>query len=74
MSALTTPTYSNRREKKKKINEQNKTPTRDRKPSKGKEQDNLKNTSLGPLRQGQRLDTSETKQGSSKEHKPPKQS
>jgi hypothetical protein len=29
-------------------------------------------TSLGPLRQGQRLDTSETKQCSSKEHKPPK--
>jgi hypothetical protein len=40
---------------------------------KGKEQDNLKKTSLGPLRQGQRLDTSETKQSSSKECKPPKQ-
>jgi hypothetical protein len=34
----------------------------------------LKKTSLGPLRQGQRLDTSETKQNSSKEHKLPKQS
>jgi hypothetical protein len=34
----------------------------------------LKKTSLRPLRQGQRLDTSETKQNSSKEHKPPKQS
>jgi hypothetical protein len=34
----------------------------------------LKKTSLGPLRQGQRLDTSETKHGSSKERKPPKQS
>jgi hypothetical protein len=34
----------------------------------------LKKTSLGPLRQGQRLDTSETKQSSSKERKPPKQS
>jgi hypothetical protein len=34
----------------------------------------LKKTSLGPLRQGQRLDTSETKQGSSKECKPLKQS
>jgi hypothetical protein len=34
----------------------------------------LKETSLGPLRQGQRLDTSKTKQGSSKERKPPKQS
>jgi hypothetical protein len=34
----------------------------------------LKKTSLGPLRQGQWLDTSETKQRSSKERKPPKQS
>jgi hypothetical protein len=34
----------------------------------------LKKTSLGPLRQGQRLDTSETKQSSSKESKPPNQS
>jgi hypothetical protein len=32
----------------------------------------LKKTSLGPLRQGQRLDTSETKLCSSKEPKPPK--
>jgi hypothetical protein len=32
----------------------------------------LKKTSLRPLRQGQRLDTSETKLCSSKEHKPPK--
>jgi hypothetical protein len=31
-------------------------------------------TSLGPLRQGQRLDTSETKPCSSKERKPPNQS
>jgi hypothetical protein len=29
--------------------------------TKGKEQDHLKKTSLGPLRQGQQLDTSETK-------------
>jgi hypothetical protein len=34
----------------------------------------LKKTSLGPLRQGQRLDTSETKLCSSQEHKPPNQS
>jgi hypothetical protein len=34
----------------------------------------LKKTSLGPLKQGQQLDTSETKQSSSKEGKPPKQS
>jgi hypothetical protein len=32
----------------------------------------LKKTSLGPLRQGQRLDTSETKPCSSKEHNSPK--
>jgi hypothetical protein len=42
------------------------------KAEKGKEQDHLKKTSLRPLRQGQRLDTSETKPCSSKEHKPPK--
>jgi hypothetical protein len=71
MSALTTHTFGNPREKekKKRIKE---TPTSDRKPKKGKEQDHLKKTSLGPLRQGQRLDTSETKPCSSKEHKPPK--
>jgi hypothetical protein len=50
------------------------TPTSDRKPNKGKEQNHLKKTRLGPLRQGQRLDTSETKHSSSKERKPPKQS
>jgi hypothetical protein len=74
MSELTTPTKSNKREKKNKRNEQKETPTSDRKPNKGKEQGNLKKISLGPLRQGQRLDTSETKQSSSKECKPPNQS
>jgi hypothetical protein len=59
MSALTTHTYSNPREKKTKRNERKETSTSDRKPKKGKEQDHLKKTSLGPLRQGQRLDTSE---------------
>jgi hypothetical protein len=49
------------REKKKKRNEQKETPTSDRKPNKGKEQDHLKKTNLGPLRQGKWLDTSETK-------------
>jgi hypothetical protein len=34
----------------------------------------LKKAILGPLRQGQRLDTSETKQSTNKERKPPKQS
>jgi hypothetical protein len=59
---------------KRKRKEQKETPTSDRKPNKGKEQDHLKKTSLGPPRKGQRLDTSETKQRSSKEHKPPNQS
>jgi hypothetical protein len=58
------------REKKKERNERKETPTSDRKPNKGKEKDYLKKTSLGPLRQGQRLDTSETKLCSSKERKP----
>jgi hypothetical protein len=62
------------REKKKKRNEQKETPTSDRKPNKGKKQDHLKKASLGPLRQGQRLDTSETELCSRKECKPPNQS
>jgi hypothetical protein len=62
------------REKEKKINEQKETSTSDRKPKKGKEQDHLKKTSLGPLRQGQRLDTSKTKPCSSKERKTPNRS
>jgi hypothetical protein len=64
----------NKREKKKKRNEQKETPTSNQKPNKGKKQDHLKKTNLGPLRQGQRLDTSETKQNSNKERKPPNQS
>jgi hypothetical protein len=40
---------------------------------KGKEKDHLKKTSLGPLMQGQRLDTSRTKLCSRKERKPPNQ-
>jgi hypothetical protein len=71
MSALTTPTNSNKRERKRKETKKKETPTSDRKPKKGKEQDHLKKTSLGPLRQGQRLDTSETKRCSSKECTPP---
>jgi hypothetical protein len=42
--------------------------------NKGRQQDHLKKTSLGPLRQGQRLDTSETKLFSNKECKPLNQS
>jgi hypothetical protein len=62
------------REKKKKRNEQKETPTSDRKPNKSKEQDHLKKTSLGPLRQGKRLDTFKTKPSSNKEREPPNQS
>jgi hypothetical protein len=62
------------REKSKRKETNKKTPTSDRMPNKGKDEDHLKKTSLGPLRQGKRLDTSETKQSSSKERKPPKQS
>jgi hypothetical protein len=51
-----------------------KTPTSDRKPRKGKEQDHLKKTSLGPVRQGKQLDTSEKKLYSSKVRNPPNQS
>jgi hypothetical protein len=74
MSALTTPTWSNTREKKKKRNKLKESSTSDRKPRKGEEQDHLKKTSLGPLRQGQRLDPSETKPCSNKERKPLNQS
>jgi hypothetical protein len=56
-----THTKVTREKRKKKRNEQKETPTSDRKPNKGKEQDHLKKTSLGPLWQGKRLDTSETK-------------
>jgi hypothetical protein len=66
-------TNSNTREKKKKRNELKETPTNDRKPNKGKEQDHLKKTSLRSLRQGQRLDTYEIKLCSNKERKPPHQ-
>jgi hypothetical protein len=56
-----THTFGNPREKENEQKLIKETPTSDRKPKKGKEQDHLKETSLGPLRQGQRLDTSETK-------------
>jgi hypothetical protein len=70
MSALTTHTFGNQRKgKNKRIKKKLRQAT---KAEKGKEQDHLKKTSLGPLRQGQRLDTSKTKLCSSKEHKPPK--
>jgi hypothetical protein len=71
---ITTHTYSNPREKRKEKKRIKETPTSDRKPRKGKEQDHLKKTSLGPLRQGQRLDTFETELCSRKERKPPNQS
>jgi hypothetical protein len=74
MSALTTHTYSNLSEKIKEKKRAKGTPTSDQKTKKGKEKDHLKKTSLGPLRQGQQLNKSETKLCSSKEHKPPIQS
>jgi hypothetical protein len=61
LSALTTPTLSNTREKKKKRKNKKKTQQAIESQRKDEEQDHLKKTSLGPLRQGQRLDTSETK-------------
>jgi hypothetical protein len=73
MSALTTHTYSNLRQKEKEKKWIKETPKSDRKRKKGKEKDHLKKTSLGPLRQRQRLDTFETKLCSSKERKPPNQ-
>jgi hypothetical protein len=72
MSAFTTPTFGNHREKEKEKKRIKRNFNKRSKAKKGKEQDHLKKTSLGPLRQGQRLDTSETKPCSSKEHKPPK--
>jgi hypothetical protein len=73
MSALTTHTFGKQREKEteKKTNKKKNSNKRSN-AEKGKEQDHLKKTCLGPLMQGQRLDTFETKPCSSKEHKPPK--
>jgi hypothetical protein len=70
LSALTTPT----REKRKR-NETNKRKLQQaiESQTKEKKKDHLKKTSLGPLRQGQRLDTSKTKLCSNKERKPPNQ-
>jgi hypothetical protein len=72
MSALTTHTFGNQREKEKGKKQIKRNSNKRSKAEKGKERDHLKKTSLGPLRQEQRLDTSETKPCSSKEHKPPK--
>jgi hypothetical protein len=69
MCALTTYTFVNQREgnEKKRLTL---TQTSDQKPTKGKEQDHLKEESFGPLRQRQLLDTTKIKTSSSKEHKP----
>jgi hypothetical protein len=72
MSALTTHTFGNQRENEKRKETNKRNSNKRSKAEKGKEQDHLKKTSLGPLRQGQRLDTSETKPRSSKEQKPQK--
>jgi hypothetical protein len=68
------PHIVTREKRKRKETNKKKTPTSDRKPNKDKEKDHLKKTSLGPLRQGQRLDTSETRLCWSKERKPSNQS
>jgi hypothetical protein len=52
MSALTTHTFDNRREKEKEKKRIKETPTSNQNPKKGTEQDHLKKTSLRPLRQG----------------------
>jgi hypothetical protein len=72
MSALATHTFGKQREKETEKKQIKRNFNKRSKTGKGKEQDHLKKTCLGPLRQGQRLDTSETKPCSSKEHKPPK--
>jgi hypothetical protein len=72
MSALTTHTFGNQRKEKKEKKRIKRNSNKRSKAEKDNEQDHLKKTSLRPLRQGQRLDTSETKPCSSKEHKPPK--
>jgi hypothetical protein len=62
MSALTTHTFGKQRKGKGKEKKRIKRNFNKRsKGEKGEEQDHLKKTSLGPLRQGQRLDTSQTK-------------
>jgi hypothetical protein len=72
MSALTTHTFGKQREKETEKKQIKRNFNKRSKAKKGKEQDHLKKTSLGPLRQRQRLDTSETKSCSIKWHKPPK--
>jgi hypothetical protein len=74
MSALTTHTYGNIREKENEKKKKQKLQQAIESRKEGKEQDHLKKTSLGPLRQGQRLDTIETKVSSHKEQRPLKQS
>jgi hypothetical protein len=52
MSALTTRTFGNPREKEKKKKRIKETPTSDRKPKKGKEQDHLRRQVSDPLGKG----------------------
>jgi hypothetical protein len=61
-----THTKVTREKRKRKETNKEETPTSDRKPNKGTEQDHLKKTSLGPLRQGQQVDTSETNKAQAK--------
>jgi hypothetical protein len=56
-----THTKETREKRKRKETNKKKNSNKRSKAEKGKERDHLKKTSLGPLRKGQRLDTSETK-------------
>jgi hypothetical protein len=62
----------NQRERDKKRNDQKKLQQEIESQRKGKEQDHLKKESLGPLRKGKQLDTTETKRSSYMEQGPPK--
>jgi hypothetical protein len=66
MSALTTHKIWNQREKEKEKKQIKINLNKQSKAKKGKEQYHLKRTSLGPLRQGQRLDTSEANHAQAK--------
>ena len=66
MSTLTTHMIGNQREKEKEKKRTKKLKQAIQSRSKGKEKDRLKEESLGPLRQGQWLDTTETKRSSNK--------
>jgi hypothetical protein len=61
MSALTTHTSNQFRERRKKKEKKRKTQTSDQKAKQNPREDHLREKNLGPLRQGKRLDTTEIK-------------